>query len=150
MRNKIKSIFFLLELLLYSCRSVPKESKTTIIQKDTVIYTTAVKLDTTLVELSDTIFRRNLTLAYSIDTIKQKVKVFVQTKPETIRVPQIKTIIKERTKIKHSKVSSGDKSKKRGPPIWIVGGISGLVSAGIVLLFTNLKRLIKLMFNIPL
>jgi len=140
----MKRLIFLL-LVLSSCRSLQtRERHTTIIQKDTLIFTKPVRLDTTLKTLSDTIVKRNITFAYKYDTFLKHIKVFVKTKPETIRVPTIKTI--EKTIIRTGR----NRKEKRKFSLWLVGIIAGLVSSGIILLLTNLKRIIKYVFAIPL
>ena len=136
----------LLVLSLTSCRSLPeRERHTTIIQKDTLIFTKPVRLDTTIKALSDTIVRRNITFAYRYDTVLQTMKVLVKTKPETIRVPTVRTIEKNIIRTRPEQVQP-----KRRFSLWFVGVMAGIIASGIILLIVNLKRIIKRMFAIPL
>ncbi len=142
---RLLTAVLLLLLSLTSCRSLPtRERHTTIIQKDTLIFTKPVRLDTTLKSFSDTIVKRNLTFAYRYDTILQRIKVLVKTKPETIRVPNVRTI--EKTIIK---TTEPPKQKKKFS-LWFVGLIAGITSAGIFLLLGTLKRLLKIFTAVSL
>ena len=142
----MRLVLAILLLVLTSCRSLPeRERHTTIIQKDTLIFTKPVRLDTTLKAFSDTIVKRNLTFAYTYDTILQRMKVLVKTKPETIRVPTVRTIEKTIIRTRPEQV----KPKQRFS-LWFVGIFSGIIASGIILLIVNIKRILKRMFAIPL
>ena len=132
----------LLSIGLWGCgvfrkqeRSIPVQ--TTIIQKDTTIFTPVVKVDTVLYTLTDTVQRRNVFVAYKVDTQYKRVRLIIQTQPETLRVRQV---------YKEEVVTFPPPQKekrKEGPSAFWVGVFSALATLGMLLLLRLLSLFLQ-------
>ena len=128
--------FFLILCFLVSCRSVPQKTQTLIIQKDTIIKTPSVRIDTVLRTYTDTLRKRNILVIYDVDTVQKRVHLSVNAEPDSLQIPVYRASYIEQYRQK----PEPEQVKKTS--LWKVALFSGLISASLISLFLMLKKLL--------